>query len=40
MKALTSRIEMSGGAAVEAERGGDVLWLGYVSTIAGVVRGR
>jgi phospholipid/cholesterol/gamma-HCH transport system permease protein len=39
MKAVTSRIENLGGVIVDAARAGIELWLVYVSTIAGVIRG-
>jgi phospholipid/cholesterol/gamma-HCH transport system permease protein len=39
MKAITSRIENLGGVALDAARAGVELWLVYVSTIAGIVRG-
>lgn len=39
MKAITSRIELLGGAVLDAARAGVELWLVYVSTIAGIVRG-
>ncbi|HEU4612370.1 MAG TPA: ABC transporter permease [Kofleriaceae bacterium] len=39
MKAITSRIELLGSAVLDAARAGVELWLVYVSTIAGLVRG-
>jgi phospholipid/cholesterol/gamma-HCH transport system permease protein len=39
MSGVRTRVEQLGGAAVSAARAGVELWLVYVSTIAGIVRG-
>jgi phospholipid/cholesterol/gamma-HCH transport system permease protein len=39
MKAVTSRIESLGAIVIDAARAGIELWLVYVSTIAGILRG-